>query len=103
MFMNDDKFIPKKIRDRILWRTTKFDSNILTVKKILHDAIPCEECGIIVTDRREALTVSCSVNHHPHIKTKCLSCGLYKNPVTGVFDMDFYHANIHYLKKKKDK
>ena len=97
-----DKPVPPEILERITWNTR--DSDTPKVKSIQHEPKPCDDCGIIATDRRVNITVNQGSAHTlPHVKIKCQNCGLYRSPKTGIFEMNYPQIQVHFLRKKKSK
>jgi hypothetical protein len=99
--------LPKDIADRITWQKGALEQDSFRVKKIKHEPKPCEDCGKLVEDRRIRISVSKESHvRQGHCKHHCQSCKLYKNPITGEFDMTFHQIHTHFYKsqsKKKDK
>ena len=102
-----DKPIPTEILERIEWQRGHHNGDPLRVKKVKHQARPCEDCGKLVEDRRIRISVSKESHvRQAHCKHHCQSCKLYKNPTTGEFDMTFHQIHTHFYNshsKKQDK
>lgn len=64
---------------------TKNLENALPVYKINHSPKPCEDCGMIVTDRT-VTSRKHSIPHH-HWRKSCSACKMYFNPKSGKWDI----------------
>ena len=79
-----DKQIPKEILDRLEWDTRKEREG--QIKRVTPIETNCEYCGQTVLGREEQIRY-----HHtprPHWRKKCVTCKLYWNTETHLFDLD---------------
>lgn len=67
--------------------------------EVVHQPKPCEDCGVIVTNR----ILNTRLNKVPfaHYKQQCSICKKYLNPETGAFDCDLPQLNAYYRYKHK--
>ena len=96
-----DKPIPKEILDLIEWAQPSSQHYDIRPKGFKPQWQQCEDCGETVKDRRIVSRLSENAQQERHFKTQCKACGLYKNPLTGAYDMDTYAINCYYINKNK--
>jgi hypothetical protein len=75
---------PKFITDRCKIKTNKHSPHHPRVEEIKPFPKPCEDCGNIV-DR--VIEMNIVQSPKPYWRVYCKSCRLYKNPVTGKFEI----------------
>lgn len=96
-----DKPIPQEIRQNLKsWRRGK---DTEATESLRYESAPkqCEHCDRWVVNRTERLNVVKAQTLHPHVKTQCLECKMFKNPVTGAYDCTLYEVNSHFRPKKQ--
>jgi hypothetical protein len=77
------KDIPEDIKKRV---ELVVKDDMLTVKKVLHQSKPCENCGLEVQNRTENITINRGVNQGV-IRRRCAPCGKYYNCLTGEYSI----------------
>jgi hypothetical protein len=91
-----DKPIPKEILDRIVWNE-KFNKHERRVEEFKPTCSICEDCGLSLDETR---IVNCkrsgNQTAHPHFKSQCSVCKLYKHPETKKYDSTFYEVESHW-------
>jgi hypothetical protein len=99
--------IPPEIEQRLVYKTRKNADDECAafpqVEKLTPVELTCDSCNKIVVDRRtEIKTHAWPMRHW---REYCLSCKMYKNPETGVFDVKAAQApsffRNHTLSKNK--
>ena len=98
-----DKPIPQEIRECLKsWRKGK-DTEETQSLRYQSLPRPCEHCDRWVVNRTERLNIVKAQTLLPHVKTQCLECKMFKNPVTGEYDCTLYEVNSHYTPRKTAK
>lgn len=102
--MSNYDYIPKEIRDRIIWkRDKKQEGDPDQILGFRHEPTQCEGCDRIVSGRNVRMSICTNKDLHSHIKQQCQICKKYRNPQTGAFDLDFHALNDQFRRNKKSK
>ena len=95
--------IPKDIAERLIFKTSKKDESAPpTLKKVIHEAKPCDDCGTTVCDRH--IHISYLKSEKTWIE-RCVNCNLYRNPLTDDYELSNYDLRtiLRNRHKKDDK
>jgi len=80
-------FIPSEILERITWtKNGKLPGDPDYIKSISHTPQPCEDCGLIVENRR--IQQRFHDSPQKHFRKKCLNCKKFYNPQTKQYDLN---------------
>ena len=90
--------IPPHIERRLRFRQEK-------VAHIEPLEVACAECGLITPNGRsfELRQMRDSIRQTAHLKSKCMPCGLYQDPDTGLHTMTHQQIAAHFSKRKQPK
>lgn len=86
------KEIPIEILERLEFkkphgnRESDEDTHFPPITKIHHETRKCEDCALMVSDRR--IDLKLNIKPFPHWKTTCRNCGMIKHPITNDFTLD---------------
>lgn len=98
-----NKPIPEEIYKRLHFEKVRPHSEdpdpFPAVVKIDPIAKQCEDCDLVVEDRR--IDVILSENPVRHWRRKCVNCNLFKNPDSGIYDLTTNQIINHYRQKYK--
>lgn len=98
-----DKPIPKEILDRIKWSkasTQHFDIRPQGIDM----GKPCEDCNRWVEHRVVDISIVKELKSQAaHTRFKCTNCGLYKSPLSGVYEWDSVELRKHYTQLNQKK
>ena len=80
-------------------KKTVAEEAALPVYEVVHRPKPCEDCGLLVTNR----VLHTRLNRVPftHYKQQCSICKKYENPETGAYDCDVSQLTAYYRNKHK--
>lgn len=97
--------IPKDILERLVFKTSKEEgddaSQYPSLKTITHPMVPCEDCDLMVSDRR--IDYKRNVKPIPHWKQTCRNCGMIQHPDTKEYTLDQNTYREVYFSPKKAK
>ena len=98
--------VPKDVNDKLKWRTTLRDEPLQFpyVEDIIHDIKPCEDCGLVVSDRRLSIRKMKKTTRQPaHWRNYCETCKLYQHPITKQFTITNTNEIIAILVEEENK
>lgn len=89
---------------RLSFRTTLQDDT--PRPQLAHQPQQCQDCDLMVENRKLRITYSHNANSIPHRKVRCDQCKRYLNPDSGLFEYsqsDIAHHFKRRLRKRRDK
>jgi hypothetical protein len=87
--LNDmtDEEVQDYYDELVAWRETQPNDSVQPViKQVKNQPVDCEDCGVHCPNGRHTEHKQC-ITGKKHWRHKCVTCGLYKNPMSGKFDV----------------